>query len=367
MEKYLNIPLCWKAIFMAILISSSTSVIASNSQGIPKVLEQLEQVTMKLSEIESRLISQQQQLTQLQQETIPCTPDRYRSGLCGEGNLPFDLVVSLCGNLSGEAAIEGKYAVDSRTSVQGGVGWKEVLDVDLTVEAGMPGTVIMPGTPIPVIFPSEIAATAGGSIGLGMDGCIEGIKIPIGKNIDGDRVLALLAKLENGADQIQTALLDAIDNAYNSEIVASALTAKDAMASREFNGIDPLSVFTSNEVLQLANLLPSGDRMRNVITNPGDMIPDIDPFDFRLCDSFQHSLVLNEKMNNVCSFITNQLPPFGLVSGAFETIDNLNDLMLDLPHTIEFIVSDIVPEVAIPSPPLPSTSRFCQRFPRLCP
>ena len=366
MKKNLCISPCWKILFTAILISFSTGVLASNSQGIPKVLEQLELVTMKLSQIESQLTSQQQQLTELQQETIPCTPDRYRSGVCGEGNLPFDLVVSICGSLSGEATIEGKYAVDSRTSVQGGVGWKEVLDVDITVEAGMPGAVVIPGTPIPVIFPSEIAASAGGSVGLGMDGCIEGIKIPIGKNIDRDRVLALIAKLENGAQQIQASLLDALDNAYNTEAIANALAAKDVLASVEFNGDDPLSVFTSNEVLQLANLLPAGERMNRLVTNPGDMIPNIDPFNFRLCDSFQNSPVLNEKMNNVCSFVSNDLPQFGVVSGAFEKIDDLNKLMLDLPETIEFIISDIMPDVSTLPSPLPPTSRFCQRFPRLC-
>lgn len=365
MKKYLCMPPQWNSLLIVILLGFSNITSAANSNGIPAVLEQLEQISMQLSQIESKLTSQQTQLTQLQQQTIPCTPSRYRSGLCGEGNLPFDLVVSLCGSLGGEASIEGKYALESKTSVQGGVGWKEVIDVDLTVEAGMP--VIIAPLGVPVVLPNEIAAGAGGSIGLGMDGCIEGIKIPIGQNIAPDRVLALLSRLENGAGQLQEALLNAIETTYNSEIVANALAAKDLLASTEFHSDDPLSVFTSDEMTQLVSLLPAGGRMQQVISHPVDMLPDIDPFDFRLCDGFQNSPLLDQKMNHLCSFVSNDLPQFAVVAGAFQTVENLNGMLLDLPETIEFIVSDIVPDVpALPSP-LPPTSRFCQRFPRLCP
>ena len=200
-----------------------------------------------------------------------------------------------------------------------------------------------------------------------MSTCIEGIKIPIGKNIDGSRVLALIEKLEAGAGQIQTALMDAIDNTYNTQAVANALAARDAFASLELNSDDPLSIFTSDEVSQLASLLPAGNRMKTLISNPQDMIPDIDPLNFRLCDRFQNSPILNEKTQALCSFVRSDLPQFSVVSGAFDKIDIISNSMQDLPETIEYIISDIVPDVPTPTvPPLPSTSRFCERFPRLC-
>lgn len=370
-KHFLKFLMYWKTIFSVILISISGNTLAASSNngtgGIPQVLEQLELVSSQLSQVQLQLDNQQRQLTELQQETIPCTPDRYRNDLCGEGNLPFDLVVSICGNLGGQVTIDGKYALESKTSIQGGVGWKEVVDVDLTIEGGMP-VVLTPLGPFgpPIIIPNEIAVAAGGSIGLGMDTCLEGIKIPIGKNIDRNRVLALIEKLEMGAGQIQTTLLDAIDNAYNSEVVANALAAKNAFASFEFSSDDPLSVFTSNEVLQLATLLPAGTRMSALITNPRNIIPEIDPLNLRLCDSFQNSPILNDKMATLCTFV-NTLPEFAVVAGAFEKIDEINGLIQDLPDTVEYIIKDVLPDVSVPSiPPLPPTSRFCKRFPRFC-
>ena len=342
---------------------------ASNSNhGIPQVLQRLELVTNQLNQIQSQLESQQQQLTNLQEETIPCTPDRYRDGLCGEGNLPFDLVVSICGNLGGGVGIGGSYKLTSSTHIQGGVGWKEVVDVDLTIGADMPVAITpIPAVPIPIILPSEVAVGAEGSVGLGVDACIDGIKIPIGKNIARDRVLALITKLENGASQIQEALLDAIDDAYNTEAIATALQAREAFASLEVNSEDPLAVFTSDEVTQLVSLLPAGSRLSGLITDPGSMIPDINPLDFRLCEGFRNSPVLNEKMDAACAFVENQLPRFDVVAGAFDKVDDIESMMQDLPNAIEYIIQEVIPDVAPPSlPPLPPESRFCQRFPRLC-
>ena len=156
----------WAVLVVLVLgVTLADPGVAANngSGGIPEVLRQLNllstnlaSVSTRLENIESKLAEQKGQITQLQQQSIPCTPARYRAGECGEGNLPFDLVVSICADMGGGAGVEGKYAIDSKMSIQGGVGWKEVLDVDLTAEAAMPVVLKAPLLP-PVILPSEIA------------------------------------------------------------------------------------------------------------------------------------------------------------------------------------------------------------------
>ena len=229
-----------KAIFTLMLVSISGVSLADWSDddddddrrkrlGFRDVMQQLELVTAKLGQVESQLAFQQAQLSELQQETIDCTLDRYLNNQCGEGNTPFDLVVSICGNLGGEVSIGGNYAIGSETALELGAGWDEVIDVDLGVTASMP-VVLTPPFLLPVVLPSEVSVGEDGSVGLGMDSCLEGIKIPIGKNVDRNRVITLLSNLEMGAADIQSALLDAIDNTYNNQTVAAALSAKDSFA-----------------------------------------------------------------------------------------------------------------------------------------
>lgn len=303
MINYQKILIHWKIIFSFILISLSGYAQAASSNsgtgGIPRVLEQLEKLSTQLSQVQSQLVyqqqqleSQQQQLTELQQETIDCTPDRYLNNLCGEGNTPFDLVVSICGSLGGEVAIDGKYALEAKIAYGGGIGWKEVGDGDLTIDGGFPIPVVTPYGP-PIIIPNEVAVGASGSVGLGIDTCFEGIKIPIGRNIDRERVIALLNKLEMGAVQAQSALLDAVDSAFNSRTVATALEAKETFASLEFSSSDPLAVFSSPEVMILTSVLPAGDRMNSIITDPGSMIPEVDPLTLNLCTKFENSPVVS--------------------------------------------------------------------------
>lgn len=355
----------------AALISPSQAG-SNGSGGIPEVLRQLELVTgnlevvtSKLESIESRLTFQRAQITELQEQTIPCTPERYRANLCGDGNLPFDLVVSICAGMGGSAGIDGKYAIDSKMSIQGGVGWKEVLDVDLTAEAGMPVVLKAPFLP-PVILPNEIAISGGASIGLDVNGCIEGIKIPIGGNIDRARIDALLAMLEDGSSEIQESLLSAMESTYNFTAITAALEAQRSIASNRFESADPLSVFTDAQVRELLANLPVGSRLSELVGNPADMVPDFDPTNLNLCDSFQGSLVISEKTARLCTFVGTSLPQFNTVADAFERIATLESLMLDLPDTIEYLVREALPDIDPILNPLPPTSKFCLRFPRLC-
>ena len=344
----------------------------NGSGGIPEVLRQLELVTgnlqvvaAKLDGIESRLAFQRAQITELQEQTIPCTPERYRANLCGDGNLPFDLVVSICAGMGGGAGIDGKYAIDSKISIQGGVGWKEVVDVDLTAEGGMPVVLKAPFLP-PVILPSEISVSGGASIGLDVSGCIEGIKIPIGTNVDRARIDALLVMLEDGSSDIQESLLVAMESTHIFTAITAALGAQQSISSSRFESSDPLSVFTSDQVGDLLANLPVGSRLSELVGNPADLIPDFDPTNLNLCDSFEGSLVISEKTARLCTFVGTDLPQFNTVADAFERIATLESLMLDLPDTIEYLVKEALPDIDPIPNPLPPTSKFCLRFPRLC-
>lgn len=344
MKKHLRFLMCWQAIFSIIIISVSGNALANNGRGgIPKVLAQLELVSSQLSQVQSQLDFQQQQLTELQQETIDCTPQRYIDGLCGAGNSPFDLVVSICGNLGGEVAIGGQYALSSATSVEAGVGWADGPDVSLAIGASMP-VVVFPVPYVPVVLPSEVSVGAGGSIGLGMDTCFEGIKIPIGKDIDRNRVIALLNKLEMGAGQIQSTLLDAIDKTFNSNAVATALVAKDSFASLEFSDKDPLALFTSPEVSQLVSLIPVGDNMTTLLTDPGSMVPELNPLKpDGLCTSIDATSVLGGKIEKICTFV-NGLPSDKLVMGAFKTIKDVKDIVVDIPVKVKNTICAVLPD-----------------------
>lgn len=366
MKKINPFKMSWQVTLSVILISFSSGAIADGlfdvlcddeEDALLEIIQQLGSVNMKLNQIDSQLQSQQMQLnqidsqlesqqmqlTELQQETIDCTPERYLNNLCGEGNTPFDLVVSICGNLGGEVAIGGNYALGSATTLQAGLGWAEVVDVNVGLEGSMPGLLPLPFPVPPLILPSEVSVGAGGSIGLGMDTCFEGIKIPIGKNVDRDRVIALLSKLEMDAEQVQSVLLDAIDNTYNSLAVATALTAKDTFASHTFESSDPLAVFTSPEVIELVSLLPAGDRISALITNPGDMIPEIDPLNLKLCDKFADSPTLGGKIGDLCSFV-NGLPDHQLVIGAFQTIKDIKTSVIGIPAAVKNKICDVLPD-----------------------
>lgn len=336
----------WKAYLVSILISFSGTAFAgnasNNNQGMPQVLTQLALVAEQLDRIQNQLEYQQAQLTELQEETIDCTPERYINGLCGDGNTPFDLVISICGNLGGEVAIGGQYALEAKIAYGGGLGWKEVGDGDFTIDGGFPIAVPAPMLGgLPIIIPNEVSVGASGSAGLGMDTCFEGIKIPIGKNVDRDRVIALLDKLQMGADQVQSKLLDAIDNTFDSQIIAEALSAKETFGSLTFKSDDPLGVFTDPAVVELASLLPAGDRMNELITGAGNMIQAIDPLNLNLCERYASSPVLGDKMGDLCAFI-GTLPDHQLVTSAFQKIENIQTRVINLPGRVGDKICELI-------------------------
>lgn len=343
-----------------------------------------------LDQIEARLAS-------LEKELIPCTPERYREGLCEPNDTPFDLVVNLCASAGGEAKLEGKFAFDSKTSAQAGVGWKEVLDVDLTVEAGLPGIVpiVIPPTPIavPVILPSEVAVGAGAAAGVGMDGCLQATEVPIGEILSRAQILAMLDLIEQGQGELVTAFADAVsptaaaqggtdletqqleEPRFDTATLVRAIDAARAFASTNFETTDhdPLDVLSSAEVGALRSSLPVGSRLQFFLDDPGLLIPELGPINrTALCDRFAFARI-RPSLDPVCSFV-GTLPPFAVVSGAFGAVgeirtdvENMQTALGDLPEVIRTTVEDALPEVSNPTPPPPGNA-FCNLFPnsRFC-
>jgi len=379
-------------VVLLFLVTTSNESYAQGqgNAGILAVVEQLETISTQLTEIQSRLTtlegvnqSQAAQLTLLEEELVPCTPERYRAGLCGIGETPFDLAITLCASAGGDAKIEGKFAFDSKTSVQGGAGWKEVLDVDATVEAGIPGVIFPfgPTVPIPLVLPSELAIGGGVHAGTDLGGCIEVGKIPIGLFVPRARILAMLDKIEQSQSQLVTLLVDTFDppsqgiQTFNSQTASpldpsalvTSIQAARSFSDRDFESDDPFDVVFDPDLKAFGEALPLGGRLQRLLDDPGMMVPDIDPFNPQVCERLQNAPTIGPKVANICGFFQNDLPSFQVVSDAFGLIDEMHGNILDFPNTIDFIVSDLLPDIPTPSPPLPSGSPFCQRFPRLCP
>jgi hypothetical protein len=342
--------------------------------AIPAVLATLERIEARLETLE--------------EELIPCTPDRYRAGLCQENETPFDLGVSLCGNAGGQATVNGKLAFNSKTSLQGGAGWKEVLDVDLTVEGAIPGVLLLGGA-VPIVLPSELALGSGGAVGLGLNGCLELTRIDIGPFVPRAQVLAMLDALEQGQEQLVTALAAAVapggpestsgigrpmaqraaPPTFDTARLARALQAAQAFASADFQTDDPLDVLSSPEVRALRDALPVGGRLRGFMDHPDRLLPDVDPFEgVALCDRFPPGTIVGQKVDPVCGFLED-LPPFGEVRGVFDQfsvvqgdVTSVKAALEGLPEVIKTTVEDALPEVSTPTPPPPGNP-FCNTFP----
>ena len=379
-------------IVVLLFLATSSEVYAQGlgNGGIPQIVEQLETISAQLTGIQSRLTtlegvnqSQAAQLTLLEKELVPCTPERYRAELCGIGETPFDMAISLCASAGGEAKGEIKFAVATEMSGQVGAGWKEVLDVDATIEAKMPGVIFPfgPTVPIPLVLPSELAVGGGVHAGTDLGGCIEVGKIPIGLFVTRARILAMLDKIDQSKSQLVTLLVDTFDpptqgiQTFNSQTASAldplalvtAIQAAQSFSDRDFESDDPFDVFSDSDLRAFVEISPLSGRLQRLLDDPGIMFPDMDPFNPNVCGRLQNAPTISAKVANICGFFQNDLPSFQVVRDAFGLIDEMNGNILDFPNTIEYIVSEVLPDVPTPSPPLPPGRPFCQQFPRLCP
>jgi len=278
------------------LLGPATSALAKNdTAGIPAVLAKLEEIEKKLEQNATELDTLKTQVATLDANTTPCTLQRFRDGLCGPDNHPLDITVSICGSLGADGSFTTKYAMSGTMEVQAGVGWKDAPDVHLVENfQAPPGIPILLPTipPIPagwIMLPNEVAANLQAAAALGLDACIDDIRLPVGKSISEPVVIALLEKLEQAAQPVLTTLasqLGADQNAnlvstrsaiqdvgMNLEALNTALTKVKELAQADFNSDnpDPLNAFKSGPLRGLADNLPVGARLQAILDDPGQM------------------------------------------------------------------------------------------------
>jgi len=267
----------------------------NESAGIPAVLKKLEEIQQKLEENATELDTLKTRVATLDANTTPCTLRRFREGLCGADNHPLDLTVSICGSVGADGSFTTKYSMSGSVGVQAGVGWKDGPDVELVENfQGPPGIpVILPTIPpVPVgwiMLPSEVAANLNAAAALGLDACIDDIRIPIGKSISEPVVIAILEQLEQTAQPVLDTLSAqfsggattslattraSVDTAgIGLEGLSTALARVTELAQVEFDSSssDPLDAFRNGPLRDFADTLPVGSRLQDILDNPGQM------------------------------------------------------------------------------------------------
>jgi hypothetical protein len=325
--------------------------------GIPAVLAQLDQMQRQMeanaeeiAKLRAEVADIDADVSILDANVTPCTLERFRNGLCGADNHPLDLVVSICGNVGSGAALAGKYSLALKGVIEAGVGWGEVLDVSIGGALETPAAI---GTfPFIVIPPNEIAAQLESGVGVGLDGCLADLRIPIGKNLSEPVVLALLESLEAAAQPVQDALMNQMNGSGNGfaasngavsriglDTLAIGIDAAAKIKDAEILGEDPLEAFRSGPIAELAGSLPIGERLRTIVADPGMLLADFvsgseatasanqaagiqTSFGVNACAG---SGILASKIGPICDLI-DSLPEFERVVGLVEFIEQLPNL-----------------------------------------
>lgn len=207
---------------------------------------------------------------------------------------------------------------------------------------------------------------------MGLDGCIEVGKIPIGQFVSRERILTMLNEIASSQSQLVTLLVDTFDpptaGALDASALVTSIRAAQSFSNRDFESDDPFAVFSDLDLRAFIETSPLGGRLQRLLDDPGMMFPDMDPFNPNVCERLQNAPTIGAKVEPICSFVNNDLPEFDRLTGTIERVDQINQSLDDLPDLVRFIVEDALPDIDIPTPtPPPAGNTFCQRFPRLCP
>lgn len=319
--------------------------------GIPAVLHKLDELQKQLDDNAEQIEALQTQVSTLDANVTPCTLQRFRDGLCGADNHPLDLLVSVCGKVGAQAGVQLKYAFTSNLDVQGGIGWKDAPDVHIVENAQLPAVALagIPPLAVPVILPSELAAQGTAGVGLGLDGCIAPIRIPVGKQLAEPVALAILEKLEAQAPPIALALLAELGGGEGApasvagagagagmslEALGNALAAGEALRDQLIQDDDPMGAFTRGPIGDLAGALPIGNTLSSILADPSAMaLPglqgDSGAGPAALLDGVAGNVCagpLGGPLAPLCSFIDARVPGIDRVLDlipVFETIPNL--------------------------------------------
>ena len=253
-----------------------------------QVLDALESLQTQLNGNSTGIRDLQQRADLLEANVIPCTLDRYINNQCGDQANPFDLTVSLCSDVAGNAGVAGSFEINNNNSLNLGIGWDWGADgnIDRTIEfPGIPGigwaTLATTGNPAGFLFGSpfpNLQAGVDASVGLGLDGCID---VPIDlENVPRDQVIALMESWQAQGEALQQSIVATSNRLdYEPARISSALAAletvqsKSLSAAADANLSDPFEFFSRGSALgRLIEILPIGDQLQEVLDNPGVLV-----------------------------------------------------------------------------------------------
>jgi hypothetical protein len=278
-------------LFTTILVSAcpfdgdSPAAGSLGSTEIDAVLSELQQLQSQLDTNAVDMLDLQTQISTLEHNTIPCTLDRFLNDQCDAYNQPFDLTMTLCGETAGSAEIGGSFAVNNNNTINLGAGWDWGVDVNLgrAIEfPGIPGagwaTLATTGNPAGFVFGSpfpNLQAGVSGAAELGLSGCID---IPVSiEDVPRDQVIALMQEWEARGEALQQEIIAASERLdLVPDRIVAGLSALEVVQSKNLSAAadaglsDPFEIFSRGSSLgKLLEVLPIGDRMQQVLDDPG--------------------------------------------------------------------------------------------------
>ncbi len=341
-----------------------------------------------LARLEANVAALQVQVAELAGELIPCTLERFAAGLC-TGNHPLDLVVTVCGVFQVGGEFEGNFEVLNHNYLELGIGWGEAVVANLTRQVefpGIPGAALLP-FPISVLYGSplpNLRLAANGAGGLELHGCLEGIEVPVGEQVDDATVLALLGRLESGAVELRDRAMEAAaDRGLTPESLANFVEAlrtfeRDDLSSIADAGLaDPLGLFDrGRSVRVLADALPVGSRFTTLMDNPSRLIPQVLPADAGevalICQDPLAFENVGPPMAKICEVLDRDVPSLPGVNAAIDALQGFElagvqagqEALASLVGNVQDSVGNL--QAGVDSAPADVAEAVCERLPGGC-
>jgi hypothetical protein len=288
--------------------------------------------------------------------------------------------------------VAGKFAAAAKAEVDLGLGWPNVAWAKANGKVEIP--LVLFAGPFPIPLPNEVSLQLAGGHGRNFDICVD---IPIALSQGDQTKLIEVAEMMNDPNNLGETFFEkgkfqrraarAINYACrkvggllqcpllpNPPLGGSALASADVQADQEFeradisaenlldNGLgaveEGLQAFKEGNVTELLASLDLPTNVRSVLEEPEAVFNGMPNLSDGLpsCDSLQITAAMRARvpvLNNLCSEL-GSLPDADLVKGAFQTIDQLSDEVLD---ALAEIVSPLLNNVG--EAPQNTKSRFC--------
>jgi hypothetical protein len=316
---------------------------------------------------------------------LGCDMTSFLAGNCDEN--PASASASFCISQGRAAELGLSYAIEAPTTWEGGLGWAEVGDFKATISPVHPTVLFAPiGAPIPIaVLPNSVGIDAGGSLGRGMDICVE---IPIVLTREDTLRLEHLAidmntpsvlattKFQRRAgrilnyaeiraapnqilDRADTAITNLLDNGWESPL----------------DGDNGFSVFRDSKVTELLAVMELPKGVPSILSAPEqifDTLPDVSQIDQLTCSDFGATgsvRASRPRLDKLCTRLET-LPSFDKVKDGLE-------LLADIPDELIEAITEIMEPLLLDSPiaenKATTRTRFCnttagqrRAFNRLC-